>query len=42
MKLEDTIKGFKQIVDGVRDDIPEQAFMYVGGIDEVLESEQTK
>ena len=37
VKLEDTIKGFKQIVDGVHDDIPEQAFMYVGGIDEVLE-----
>ncbi len=37
VKLEDTIKGFKEIVDGVHDDVPEQAFMYVGGIGEVLE-----
>ena len=37
VKLEDTIKGFKEIVDGVHDNVPEGAFMYVGGIDEVLE-----
>ena len=37
VKLEDTIKGFKEIVDGVHDDVPEQAFMYVGGIGEALE-----
>ena len=37
VKLEDTIKGFKEIVDGVHDNVPEQAFMYVGGIGEVLE-----
>lgn len=37
VKLEDTIKGFKGIVDGEYDHIPEQAFYMVGGIDEVLE-----
>jgi F-type H+-transporting ATPase subunit beta len=34
--LEDTIKGFKGILDGEYDDIPESAFYMVGGIDEVL------
>jgi F-type H+-transporting ATPase subunit beta len=37
VKLADTIKAFKEIVDGVHDDIPEQAFYMVGGIEEVLE-----
>lgn len=36
VKLEDTIKGFKMILDGSLDDLPEQAFYMVGGIDEVL------
>lgn len=35
VKLEDTIRGFKEILDGKHDDKPEQAFMMVGGIDEV-------
>jgi len=35
--LEDTIKGFKAIVDGEYDDLPEAAFYMVGGIDEVVE-----
>ena len=35
--LEDTIKGFKAICDGEYDDMPEQAFYMVGGIDEVIE-----
>ncbi|MEQ8815257.1 MAG: F0F1 ATP synthase subunit beta [Thalassobaculum sp.] len=35
--LEDTIKGFKAIVDGEYDDLPEAAFYMVGGIDEVIE-----
>ena len=34
----DTIRGFKEIVDGKHDDIPEQAFYMVGTIEEVLES----
>ncbi|GAB4325457.1 MAG: F0F1 ATP synthase subunit beta [Candidatus Zixiibacteriota bacterium] len=37
VKLEDTIKGFGEIIDGKHDDIPEQAFYMCGGIDEVLE-----
>lgn len=37
VKLEDTIKGFKGLVDGEYDTIPEQAFYMVGGIDEALE-----
>ncbi|HHB1595367.1 TPA: F0F1 ATP synthase subunit beta [Vibrio campbellii] len=35
--LKDTITGFKALLDGQYDDIPEQAFMYCGNIDEVLE-----
>jgi F-type H+-transporting ATPase subunit beta len=35
--LEDTIKGFKAIVDGQYDDLPEAAFYMVGGIDEAVE-----
>jgi F-type H+-transporting ATPase subunit beta len=37
VKIEDTIKGFKEIVEGKHDDIPEQAFLYVGTIEEALE-----
>jgi F-type H+-transporting ATPase subunit beta len=37
VKLEDTIRGFKELVDGKHDDIPEQAFYMVGTIDEALE-----
>ncbi len=33
--LQDTIRGFKEILDGKCDDIPEQAFLYVGSIEEV-------
>ena len=36
VKLEDTIKGFKMIANGECDDIPEQAFRYVGPIEEAL------
>jgi len=38
VKLEDTIRGFREIVDGKHDHIPEQAFYMCGGIDEVLEN----
>ena len=38
VKLEDTIRSFKGVVDGLYDHIPEQAFYMVGGIDEVLEA----
>ena len=35
--LEDTIKGFKEIVDGEYDDLPEAAFYMVGNMDEAIE-----
>ncbi|MBD3251521.1 F0F1 ATP synthase subunit beta, partial [Candidatus Uhrbacteria bacterium] len=35
VKLEDTIRGFQEILDGKHDDKPEQAFYMKGGIDEV-------
>jgi F-type H+/Na+-transporting ATPase subunit beta len=35
VKLEDTVKGFKEILDGKHDDKGEQAFYMKGGIDEV-------
>lgn len=34
--LRETIRGFKEILEGLHDDLPEQAFLYVGGIDEVV------
>ncbi|MXS80947.1 F-type H+-transporting ATPase subunit beta [Nitrosomonas eutropha] len=37
VSLKETIKGFKGIINGEYDDIPEQAFYMVGGIEEVLE-----
>ena len=40
VKIEDTIKGFEEIVAGKHDDVPEQAFLYVGTIDEVLEKSE--
>ena len=43
VKLEDTVKGFKEIVAGKHDAIPEQAFYMQGTIEEVLEkAEQMK
>ena len=35
--IEKTIAGFKEILEGKYDDLPEQAFYMVGGIDEVIE-----
>lgn len=35
--LRETVRGFKEILEGKHDDLPEQAFMMVGGIDEVVE-----
>jgi F-type H+-transporting ATPase subunit beta len=37
VKLADTIKGFKEIVEGKHDELPEQAFYMVGGIEEAQE-----
>jgi F-type H+-transporting ATPase subunit beta len=43
VKLADTIKGFREIVDGKHDNLPEQAFYMQGTIEEVLEkAEQLK
>jgi F-type H+-transporting ATPase subunit beta len=39
--LADTIKGFKMIVDGECDSLPEQAFYMVGGIEEAFEKAKT-
>jgi F-type H+-transporting ATPase subunit beta len=36
VKMEDTIRGFKEICDGKHDDIPEQAFYMVGSIEEAV------
>jgi len=38
VKVEDTVRAFREIVDGKHDDIPEQAFYMKGGIEEVLEA----
>jgi F-type H+-transporting ATPase subunit beta len=35
--LKDTIRAFKGIIDGEYDNLPEQAFYMVGGIEEVVE-----
>lgn len=35
--LKETIRGFKEIVDGKHDDLPESAFLYVGSIEEAIE-----
>jgi F-type H+-transporting ATPase subunit beta len=37
VKIEDTIRGFKEIVEGQHDEIPEQAFYMVGTIEEARE-----
>ncbi len=37
VKVEETIRGFKMILDGECDHLPESAFMYVGTIEEVFE-----
>jgi len=37
VRLEDTIRGFKEVLDGKHDDLPEQAFYMVGTIEEAVE-----
>jgi F-type H+-transporting ATPase subunit beta len=36
VQLRETVRGFREIVDGKHDDLPEQAFYMVGGIDEAV------
>jgi F-type H+/Na+-transporting ATPase subunit beta len=38
VKVEDTVRSFKEIIEGKHDAIPEQAFYMKGAIDEVLEA----
>jgi F-type H+-transporting ATPase subunit beta len=43
VKIADTIRGFREVVDGKHDDVPEQAFLLQGTIEQVLEkAEQMK
>lgn len=39
--LEETVRGFKELASGRHDDLPEQAFYMVGGIDEAIERAST-
>ena len=41
VKIEDTIRGFKELVEGVHDDLPEQAFYTVGSIEQAVEKAKT-
>jgi F-type H+-transporting ATPase subunit beta len=41
VQLEDTIRSFKEVLEGKYDDVPEMAFYMVGGIDDVLEKAKT-
>jgi F-type H+/Na+-transporting ATPase subunit beta len=41
VKLEDTVRGFKEIIEGKHDSVPEQAFYMVGTIEEALEKAKT-
>ena len=38
--LKDTIRGFKEILSGKYDDLPENAFYMVGGIEEAVQKAQ--
>jgi len=38
VKIEDTVKSFKEIIEGKHDDIPEQCFYMKGGIEDVLKA----
>ena len=38
MPVKETVRGFKEILEGKHDDLPEQAFYMMGTIDEVVET----
>ena len=42
VRLEDTIKGFNEIIDGRHDDLPEQAFYMVGTIEQAVEKSRAQ
>ena len=37
MPISETIRGFKEIIEGKHDSLPESAFLFVGTIDEAVE-----
>jgi F-type H+-transporting ATPase subunit beta len=37
VKIEDTVRAFKEICEGKHDDLPEQAFYMVGGVEDAVE-----
>jgi len=39
--VSETVKGFKEILDGVHDSLPEEAFRLVGGMDDVIKKSET-
>jgi F-type H+-transporting ATPase subunit beta len=41
VKLDDTIRGFKEVLEGKHDELPEQAFFMVGTIEEAVEKAKT-
>ena len=41
VKVSDTIRGFKEIIEGKHDDLPEQAFYMVGTIEDAVEKAKT-
>ena len=38
VSIKETVRGFREILDGKHDELPEQAFYMVGTIDEVVET----
>ena len=42
VKVEDTVRSFKEIIDGKHDDLPENAFYMVGSIEEAIEKAKLK
>ncbi len=41
VKVEDTVRSFKEIIEGKHDDLPEGAFRMVGSIEEAIEKAKT-
>jgi len=41
VSVKDTVRSFREILDGKHDDLPEAAFMYVGAIEEAVEKAKT-
>ncbi len=41
VKIDDTVRGFKELVEGDYDELPEQAFYMIGGIEQAVEKAKT-